>query len=260
MLTKSIVLCGLLLISAVSSDERREQIEQQIATLEAELDDLRQELAELENRADRRNVDRPIYNGRRVTPRWIEMQFERFNDKIAVVDGEYRDIGREVIAGSAISDTPPEVGSARYAASPKVVAIHGRGARPRVLQVIDEGEVIVTRQAAAPHYPGVPGQTQATFHVKGINTSSLVDDAVLDELMLIYIGTFRYTAITGATRTIQSYRVYEPLTPEQFRDALDRGFQLIEYREVTRRVRSNHPETLAPITREVKEIKAFPVR
>ena len=49
-------------------------------------------------------------------------------------------------------------------------------------------------------------------------------------LKLVYVGTYRYKAVSGAGKTIQDYAVYEKLTKEQFAEALAKGFKLVGYR------------------------------
>ena len=43
---------------------------------------------------------------------------------------------------------------------------------------------------------------------------------------------FKYTSANGGHKTVPSLKVYNPLTKEQFAEALRSGFELVEYKKV----------------------------
>jgi hypothetical protein len=61
----------------------------------------------------------------------------------------------------------------------------------------------------------------------------LIDGESLNIDKLICIGTYEYTTTTGAKKTVQSFKVWEPkpLTKEQFAEVLRSKFVLINYVE-----------------------------
>jgi len=133
-----------------------------------------------------------MYLGKPRSKLWFEGMYREFKDKVACVDGEYVDVGK---LGEMLTEG-------------------------KVLQVIDKEQLLI-----------YPFGSREPVHVKGVDTKGLVDGAHV-RAKLICVGTYRYTAVIGGIKTIQSYTVYTSLTKEQFAEALASGFKLVRYKEV----------------------------
>lgn len=174
----------------------------------------------------------------------FEALYRKYHDKIILVDGKYQDVGKALAGASEVLGVA-EIG-------PVGTTPHGC----KVMQVLGKDEALIVRPRKVKMYysrrtltgVGIPGteRTHETpkllFHVKGVDRKGLVDGAEF-KAKLVSIGTYRYTAVTGAASTVASYAVYTPLTKEQFADALAKGFQLVSYRAVRRRKAGGGMET-----------------
>jgi hypothetical protein len=68
----------------------------------------------------------------------------------------------------------------------------------------------------------------------GYNGPSLSDDQIFPYTgKLVCVGTYKYTGGLGTQNTIQSFKVWQPdpLTKEQFAEAISSGFELVDYVE-----------------------------
>jgi hypothetical protein len=166
------------------------------------------------------------YKGHQVSAAWIDQQYAYFQEKIAYVDGKYYDIGKSRLRAGVdyVREIPPKVGEARLSAPEPTSADPRRiptGAT--VLQVIGKDAAIITNRGL-------------TFHVRGINPEKQIDGTPFQEILLIYVGTYKYINAMGTRSTIQSFVVYQPLTREQFVEALAGGLDLVRYKQVTKKV------------------------
>ena len=183
--------------------------------------------------------DRPIiYQGRERTKEWFERMYERFSDKIALLNGKFVAL-RFVDIGKLkdISESPLPVG-----------AIIQIPSECKVLSVIGDGEFLLVikgglRGSSYPVYTTPDRMKIVTnsinsgrgygpdffFHVTGYDGPSLSDDQIFPYTgKLVCAGTYKYTGILFAQNTVQSFKVWkpEPLTREQFAEAISSGFEL----------------------------------
>lgn len=148
------------------------------------------------------------YLGRPVSTAWVNDKYREFGDKINFRDGKFEDIGKDVAIGGMVSSQPPQPGAFRITGSSSII------------QVIGEDRAIVSR-------PDTDSTYGATFMLSGLS------GALLDEMRInkrvIYEGSYKYTSVADAEKTIGHYSVYYPLTRDQFCDALNSGFQLVRW-------------------------------
>ena len=149
--------------------------------------------------------------------------YTQFHDKIALVDGKYYDIGERKLRLETLKIqnenrvNPSE--PSRIILPRKVGLFEYLGGThfnsPKVLQILDPKELLV--------------RGYRTYHITGVSTKGLVtEDGFF--AWVIYVGTYQYVTTNGGTQTIASYSAYSPLTKNQFRESLLKGFRLIEYR------------------------------
>ncbi|MCX5672383.1 MAG: hypothetical protein NTU94_13790 [Planctomycetota bacterium] len=179
------------------------------------------------------------YKGKPRNEMWFEAMYARFSNKIACVDGKYVDVGLARLHGLQVQGKEPPTPGTELRTAP---------AHSEVFQVLGKEEALVRRAASQGRIIGggsgpasawgsiaaaglsVP---EVLFHVKGLDTARLVDGADFpDKIDLLYVGTYTYDTPIGATNTLQSFRVYKPLTREQFAKALGSSFALVDYRLV----------------------------
>jgi hypothetical protein len=165
-----------------------------------------------------------VYRGSTRTPAWFDEQYAKFKDQIAIMDGKYVNIGKALLDPVLVSATEPDdVGDVRRTP-----------VWSKVFRVIGEKEVLMrlppANRAAADKGKADENPPPASlFHVSGANTKGLAPDGALAQSVLLYAGSYPYTAKDGTTTKIQSYTAYTPLAREQFAAALVSGFQLVEY-------------------------------
>lgn len=164
------------------------------------------------------------YLGRRRTHQWFGKMHGYFADKIILLDGKYKDIGKHLVDGWPDLTPGCRIGTCGYSRE------------CQVLQVVDDDELLVHRYgraASRDRFTVIPAVSRLLFHVKRVKTQGLVEGAAFEE-RLVCVGTYRYTAPGGAARTVPSYVVHAPLTKEQFADALAGGFKLVAHRRIAR--------------------------
>jgi hypothetical protein len=173
------------------------------------------------------NVDAPVYRGQKRSKFWFETAYNHFRDKIALVDGKYVDIGKDLL-------TLGKVAGKEEIVSGNLLYLHRETlceGFPRVLQVLGPSELLVNHPAISLWKGGAMYRSKASvIHIRGIDTKGLVDGRVLGDKTLLHVGTYQYQDLLGATRTVSSYVLCKPLTKEQFADALAKGFKLTEYK------------------------------
>jgi hypothetical protein len=141
------------------------------------------------------------YRGHAVTKGWVDANFARFANKISVVNGQYRDIGRDLLEKRLVGSEPPEVGSLRFCSKGKIDSVESDGS----LMVVAGG---------------------TNIHIQG-KFPGKVDGGGFDS-PLVYVGTVK----TDFGSTIQDYVIPTPLTRSEFEGALNSGFPLTLYRVV----------------------------
>ncbi len=215
----------------------------QIQQLQKELAEQKRRSQELESLCQKHGIDpsKPLestqpeagkaetymYLGKPRTKAWFDRVYRDFADKITFVDGQYLDVGKALVGASEVPGVA-EIGSAGETPD-----------RCKVFQVVAEDAILVRRSEF--RTGGGPGgfpwiHRELFFHVKGVDTKDLTDGAEFSA-KLLSIGTYHYTAVDGAIKTIPSYTIHAPLTKEEFADALANGFRLVKYRKVTTKAR-----------------------
>lgn len=218
----------LLKATLAQRDKEIESLKTEIATLRVE----KEKLARKPNTpgivvSDGTEV---VYEGKPRTREWFEQMYVKYCNKVILVDGKailvFDDKGDEV-GGYHTSD------GMWSATTPVGAVLRSPRNWTEVLSVIADSEYLVIRR-------GVPSQTtnsgfgfseglsELLFHVKGAAVG-LVDGAEFPQTRMVYVGTYRYSATSGAAKTVQSFVVYTPsstLTREQFADALKQGLKM----------------------------------
>lgn len=165
------------------------------------------------------------YLGKPQTAEWLDAQYKEFGKKMILVDGkfypipplgttDYHEVGYNEVQ---------EIGEVRRVASGS-----------QVLQVIDQDSVLVNRPGIAGRHAanGAPvsfAVPELIYHVRGIDTKTLVDGVRFKAGRLMFVGTYRYKDTLGAKRTVASFvslEGLEPITREQFANAMAGGFVL----------------------------------
>ena len=212
------------------------------------------------------------YNGKPRQAAWLGKQYEKFKDKIAIVEGNYYDTGGSHLWASEAGGLMPHRNTARYTPPvpwPKYLLTDvnkrrwpwlggfalGDCARAwlKVLHILGPSEfiagvgfVMFVDSEADPRTgkfklggSWTEGPRSQYVHVKGISTKGLVTGSSLACDPLVVVGTHtRWTTQRGG-RTVFSCRPLPaeraPLTRAQFADALNGGFKLVEWKLVRKR-------------------------
>jgi hypothetical protein len=190
--------------------------------------------------------DRPIvYQGHERTKEWFERMYLRFSGKISLLNGKlvnlvFVDVGK--LKYEDMTETPLQVGT--------IIQIPSKC---KVLSVIGNDSVLLIKgierkktkvRFEDPHAPpggykvyyvdSGGGVSNFYFHVTGYDGPSLSDDQIFPYTgKLVCVGTYKYAGGLGTQNTIQSFKIWqpEPLTREQFAEAISSGFELVEYVE-----------------------------
>ena len=157
--------------------------------------------------------------------------FKEFHDKIALVDGEYYDIGWQKLrletlnapGRNAFRRGPPEPWGSQ--SPPREVGRYRcMGGYVYPFATIKVQQIIGPKELLA-----LPPDDMV-IHLKGMSTKGMVTGDYLLQHWVVYIGPYQYRTTQGGTHTVRSYELYRPLTKEQFADALAKGFKLHRYR------------------------------
>lgn len=164
-----------------------------------------------------------VYQGKPRDRAWLESAYERFRDKIALVDGRFVDTG----AAHLWADGNVDIAQSRR--------VHGQ-----VSQVIGGDAILLSLYYARQHgdseddRPDVVGLRPQLVRVKGVSTKDVPDHAEWQGCVAA-VGTLQYRDTAGAIRTISDCRPLprerQPLTRTQFAKALGMNFQLIIWRK-----------------------------
>lgn len=154
-----------------------------------------------------------------------EPLYEKYHDKIALIDGKYVDIRLSKLTRSEVGATSPKEGS-EFRLAPNGC---------KVLQIINNEEAIILRPgkkgrvyggartgAASVHtrfQEAALSVPELLFHVKGLDTTELIDGSRFTG-ELVYRKPYRFVNSRGTKSTIQSFSIYKPLTKKQFAQAI----------------------------------------
>jgi seryl-tRNA synthetase len=152
-----------------------------------------------------------VYRGHERTKEWFERMYERFSDKIALAGDEF--VYLRTFKPNQLSADFVEVGT--------MVRLMDQG---KVVSVIGDREALIME----------PGG-RFMLHISDYNYP-LIDGQSFypgSPTYLICVGTYKYTAVLNAQKTVQSFKVWqpEPLTREQFAEAISSGIELVEFVE-----------------------------
>jgi hypothetical protein len=177
------------------------------------------------------------YKGELKSAAWVDSTYAKFKDKIAKIDGAWKDCGRGIAERMTAGSDVPEPGTEIRAALPKSEATQILGA-DRILMARPNSETVI--------------------HIQGIDTAKLVDHSPLKEFWLggkqglslqqlrdfvlnntplppperwlVYIGTYKSKDAFGAfIRTLPSYTPYAGITRQEFVEAINGGLTLTDY-------------------------------
>jgi hypothetical protein len=161
-----------------------------------------------------------VYNGKKRDMQWFNYFYKENQNEIAFVDDKYTYItgGLKRRQGEVLQvlDNGEAIICQKGRKGFKSSMIGSSGGR-------DGGDLWERIQTGAASTPSTP---DIFYHIKGYK-GSLVDGQSFS-CNAISNGTFEYIDTTGAQRTIKSFIVCEPLTKEQFADALNSGFILMK--------------------------------
>lgn len=154
-------------------------------------------------------IGRIIYRGKERDEDWFNRMYKRFSDKIVLFDGKFVALSFRFILSTHMKETPLPVGTITWT-PPEC----------KVLSVIGDDGVLL-----------VGDTSDSIFHVTGYDGPLLSDGKIFPFSILICVGTYEYTAINGAKKTVQSFKMWEPepLTREQFAEAISSGVELVNY-------------------------------
>ncbi len=157
-----------------------------------------------------------VYRGGKRDKKWFDMMYVKFRDKIVRFEGKYIDIS----PGKCRAMTPAE----RVWPKGTPVRINYK---TTVTGVVRKGQVLISNIYGTPRI----------VHVHGLERV-FVDgqDFLPAGTLCIYTGTFEYTNPLGGHHTVPSLAVPKPLTKEQFAEAINRGFELVEYKKIGGRI------------------------
>ena len=175
--------------------------------------------------------DRPIvYRGHERTKEWFNRMYERFSDKIALAGDKFVVLG--IYKPKEISGDFVEIGT--------IVKLPELDCTQEVISVIGGGEAVVhCRFYQVIQHGNTPtGEVYDTgpgfiYHLCKYDRP-LIDGQSLDMIKnLICVGTYKYTTALGGQKTVQSFKECkpEPLTREQFAEAISSGVELVNYVE-----------------------------
>jgi len=155
-----------------------------------------------------------VYRGKARSSDWFETMYKEFNQKIALRDGKYYDIGKNALLNRDTYEVPD---------------------RCRITDVIGKSDVLACPTVTLSELAKVdelefPGMGKLAFHVTGVDAAKLAVGQYLAPGRLVRIGRYRCQSPCGASYSfIASFAFSAALTREQFRDALASGFKLVSY-------------------------------
>jgi hypothetical protein len=187
------------------------------------------------------------YNGRIVTEPWIQEQHKYFADKIIKVGDAYFDIGRKIVeltpawpAGNALLRRAPT--------GMKFYRIYG-----------SDGLWFVPVAGSTNTIPGY-----GTGHLLCIANTDANTRITANALLFVLQGKVErveFTDQTGTKHSMSRDRLVQPLTVDEFREAISSGFKLFKYQKVmvTKRT-GDFARAFQGPTYQVEEIQESPVK
>jgi hypothetical protein len=154
-----------------------------------------------------------IYRGQERTKEWFEKMYERFSDKIALAGDKFVDL--RTFKPNEVSANFVEVGTILYTDGQNMV-----------ISVIGNGEAMI-EYLWSYSSPGV------LYHLCGYDRPLIDGQRLNIKNKLICVGTYKYTTVLKAQKTVQSFKIWQPkpLTRAQFAEAISSGFELVNYVE-----------------------------
>jgi len=152
-----------------------------------------------------------IYRGKERTIKWFNRIYKHFAKKYTLDDN-----------GECIRKKPLKTFTQRCI-------------RFRILSAISDSEVIIIDRGFTIKSKYLNFRSSdIIYHVYDTNRQFVDDDYFPSNWYLIETGVYQYTAASGATKTIKSFRVYRPelVTKEKFAEALAGGLELYNERKI----------------------------
>lgn len=212
-----------------------------------------------------------VYLGKPRTRKWFDAAYMEFGGRLTLVDGVYYDVGatlslqeesvgvpvlfdgcysssvflfngkRHVVGGAelylvpSVQSNPPEAGELRRMCGITTV-VQAVGDDTAIV------EQVVTLGCVAGGEYRVTSRSRTSYLLKSIPPAENVMGASLD-FFVVYTGPAKCVlAESSAPQTFQGYRVFKPITQEDFRAALDGGFRLNRYKVVKKKVSQGEKE------------------
>jgi len=171
-----------------------------------------------------------VYQGHSIAAVKFEALYREFAGQIVHWQNTYLDAGRELLGREGIWTTPPQPGSVRW--------VLGSSWFPStsVLSIVPDGAIVKIT------IPGMDVSSVDIFiHLEGLGPAFVDGSPITTQVPVIYTGPYVYGSADGARRTIQSYKPLQPLSREEFAEALRGGIVLVRYSEVVRQVIDETP-------------------
>ena len=152
-----------------------------------------------------------IYRGRKRTQSWFNLMYSKFYDKIAYYEGKYIDIGRAIASHGGWLSSSHSIPKGYITKEPW---------SSRVLSVLEKEAVLIQEDGNV-------------WHVHGLERGYVDGERLYtggQPKILICTGTYSYISTIGAQKTVSSFVICKPLTKEQFAEAINSGFTLIDYK------------------------------
>ena len=156
------------------------------------------------------DFDNIVYRGRKRSRGWFERIYEKLYDKIAYFDGEYIDIGKVIANHGGWLSSSRSMPRGYITKAPW---------NSKVLSVLENAAVLI-------HKDGI------VWHVHSLERGFVDDEWFPEDKIFICVGTYTYITPLGAQKTVSSFVICKHLTKEQFAEAINRGFKLIEYETI----------------------------
>jgi hypothetical protein len=104
-----------------------------------------------------------------------------------------------------------------------------------VVQVIDKKSCLIhiVRETGMQEVGSESLHDVCTVRLTGCDTTDMADGAMLKGYgprgqFVVYVGTYRYENVRGATSTVQNFTPLRSLTKDEFKECLSSGFHLAE--------------------------------
>jgi cell division protein FtsL len=177
------------------------------------------------------------YRGKKRSKEWFDEMYKRFCIDIVCINGKYFDKEHLEFQRILPNKILPKGTVVKVPSGCKVLQALGNGEA----LVINKGRTLKRTTIKGEYLGTISRGSDTLFHLSGYEGQLIDEQALSYKGPLISTGTFEYTDTLEARRTIQSFRIfksfYEPLTKEQFADALNSGYILTYLERRGRRTR-----------------------